>query len=86
MIVCSCNHRSDVELKEEARKGTLWRDAVKNLPVTNKCGRCKDLTKPMFAAARREAGFPDEPEKRHRPKSDDTNAHDIDEPGSEDKQ
>lgn len=66
MIVCSCNRRSDAELKAEARKGTLWREAVQRLPVSNVCGHCKHLTKPMFAQARREAGFPDEPEKRHR--------------------
>jgi bacterioferritin-associated ferredoxin len=65
MIVCSCNVRTDAELKAEARKGTLWREAVQQLPVSNKCGHCKHLTKPMYAEARKEAGFPPEPEKRH---------------------
>ncbi|MBI2809975.1 MAG: hypothetical protein HYX67_03990 [Candidatus Melainabacteria bacterium] len=35
MIVCSCNKRTDRELLDEAQKGTLWRDAVQNLPVSN---------------------------------------------------
>ncbi len=70
MIVCSCYRRTDKDLEDEARKGTLWLDAVKNLPVSNKCGRCYHLTKSVFADARRAAGFPDEPEKRHLPKGD----------------
>ena len=66
MIVCSCNHRSDRELKEEAASGTLWADAVQKLPVSNVCGHCKHLCKPMYAEARKQGGFPPEPDKGRR--------------------
>lgn len=66
MIVCSCNERSDKELKNEAATGTPWEEAVLKLPVSNVCGRCKHLCKPMYAEARKQAGFPPEPEKRRR--------------------
>jgi bacterioferritin-associated ferredoxin len=74
MIVCSCNERTDRELRDEAKKGTRWRDAVLNLPVSNVCGRCKHLCQPMYAEARRQAGYPDESHKDHR--SHDKN-HDV---------
>lgn len=71
MIVCSCNVRSDTELKEEAKKGTPWSEAVLKLPVSNVCGRCKHLCKPMYKQALEEAGYPDEPERGHRSSSAD---------------
>jgi bacterioferritin-associated ferredoxin len=66
MIVCSCNLRSDTELKAEAAKGTPWADAVLKLPVSNVCGHCKNLCKPMYAEARKQAGFPPETKTRRR--------------------
>ncbi|MFN8554613.1 MAG: hypothetical protein U0103_24345 [Candidatus Obscuribacterales bacterium] len=60
MIVCSCNVRSDTELKAEAAKGTPWDEAVLKLPVSNVCGRCKHLCKPMYLESLKLAEF--EPE------------------------
>jgi bacterioferritin-associated ferredoxin len=63
MIVCSCGVVTDARLLEAARAGLSWREARKLLNVTNnpRCCRCSSLTKPMFMAARRAAGFEDHP-------------------------